>query len=175
MQFSITSLFNTLFSFFFFFLYLRPHPWHMEVPRLGVEWEQQMLAYTTATTTQDPSHIFDLHHSSQQCRILNPWREARDQTHILMDPSWVHYRWARTRTSIIEFFNRKDLSVLTEVGGFCYSEAATGASALQVTVTTKHSSRWELDKEAISFKANLRLGIGMKTDSFIPLLTGQSF
>ena len=25
--------------FFFFFFFLRPHPWHMEVPRLGVESE----------------------------------------------------------------------------------------------------------------------------------------
>ena len=43
---------------------------HMEVPRLGVELELQLLAYTTATATQDPSHTCDLHHSSQQCWIL---------------------------------------------------------------------------------------------------------
>ena len=30
-------------------------PWHMEVPRLGVESELQLPAYTTATATQDPS------------------------------------------------------------------------------------------------------------------------
>ena len=30
-----------------------------------------------------------LHHSSQQCQILNPMNEARDQTCILMDPSRV--------------------------------------------------------------------------------------
>ena len=33
----------------------------MEVPRLGVKLE--LLAYTTATATQDPSCIWDLHHS----------------------------------------------------------------------------------------------------------------
>ena len=43
-------LFN-LFNFFF----LGPHLWHMEVPRLGVDSELQLLAYTTAT--QDPSHV----------------------------------------------------------------------------------------------------------------------
>ena len=30
------------------------HLQHMEVPRLGVESEQQMQAYTTATATWDP-------------------------------------------------------------------------------------------------------------------------
>ena len=41
-----------------------PHPWHMEGPRLGVESELQLPAYTTATETRDLSHIRDLHHSS---------------------------------------------------------------------------------------------------------------
>ena len=36
----------------------------MEVPRLGVKLELQLSAYTTAAITQDPNHIFDLHHSS---------------------------------------------------------------------------------------------------------------
>ena len=40
-----------------FFFFLGPHLRHMEVPRLGVESELQLLAYTTATATQDPSHI----------------------------------------------------------------------------------------------------------------------
>ena len=31
----------------------------------------------------------NLHHSSRQHRILNPLIEARDQTHILMDISWL--------------------------------------------------------------------------------------
>ena len=44
----------------------------MEVPRLGVESELQLPAYTTATVTRDPSLIFDLDPSSQQCWILNP-------------------------------------------------------------------------------------------------------
>ena len=35
----------------------------MEVPRLGVESELQLPAYTTATATLDPSHICDLHHT----------------------------------------------------------------------------------------------------------------
>ena len=32
----------------YFFFFLGPHPWHREVPRLGVELELQLLAYSTA-------------------------------------------------------------------------------------------------------------------------------
>ena len=68
------------------------HLWHMVFLRLKVESELQVPAYTTATATQDPSCIFDLHHSSRQHRILNPLSEARDRTPILMDTSWVRHR-----------------------------------------------------------------------------------
>ena len=46
--------FHQFFSFSFFF---RAVPVHMEVPRLGVESELQLLAYTTATATRDRNHI----------------------------------------------------------------------------------------------------------------------
>ena len=55
----------------------------MEVPRLGVELELQLPAYTAATASQDLSHNYDLHHSSRQCWILNRLSEARDGTHNL--------------------------------------------------------------------------------------------
>ena len=66
---------------FFFLVFLGLHPRHMEVPRLGVQSELQLPAYTTATATPDLSRVCDLHHSSWQCRILNPLNEARDRTH----------------------------------------------------------------------------------------------
>ena len=62
----------------------------MEVPRQGIEQELQLPADVTAAATRDPSRVIDLHHSSWQQWILNPLREARDQTRILMDPSPVH-------------------------------------------------------------------------------------
>ena len=56
----------------FFFCFLGSHPWHVEIPRLGVESELQLPAYTTATAKLHPSHICDLHHSSQQCLSCQP-------------------------------------------------------------------------------------------------------
>ena len=53
----------------------------MEVPRLEVKSELQLLAYTTATATPDPSCVYD--YSLQQHPILNPQIKARDQTRIL--------------------------------------------------------------------------------------------
>ena len=55
----------------------------MEVTRLGVESELQLLG--CATVTPYLTHVFDLHHSFQQHQILNPLSEAKDQTHIFMD------------------------------------------------------------------------------------------
>ena len=63
----------------------------MEIPRLGDELELQLLAYALAIATQDPSHICDLHHSSQQCWFLNPPIEASDQTCNLMVTSQIHF------------------------------------------------------------------------------------
>ena len=53
--------------------------------------ELELLPYATATATSDPSLICDLHHSSQQCQILNPLSKARDQTFVLMDASQIHF------------------------------------------------------------------------------------
>ena len=50
----------------------------MEVPRLGVESELQLPAYTTATATWDPRHVCHLHHRSQHGHILNPLSKARE-------------------------------------------------------------------------------------------------
>ena len=69
----------------FFFVFLGPHPWYMEVPRL----ESNQRA-ATATATPDLSCICDLHHSSWQYRILNPLSKARDWIHVLIDSSQIH-------------------------------------------------------------------------------------
>ena len=70
----------------------------MELPRLGVESELQLPAYTTATATQDLSHVCHLHHSSWQLQILNPLSEARDQTRNLVVPSRIPFHCATMGT-----------------------------------------------------------------------------
>ena len=76
--------------FYHCFVFLGPHPWHMEVPRLGVKSELQLLA--TATATGDLGCACDLHPSSWHRQILNSLSKARDGNCILMDPNRVHYR-----------------------------------------------------------------------------------
>ena len=90
--------------FFFFFGFLGLHLRHIEVPRLRVKTELQVLAYTTAAATWDLSCICDLHCNPWQHWILNPLREARDRTCILMDASWAPYRQARTGTQFFCLF-----------------------------------------------------------------------
>ena len=87
-------LFIYLFVLYLSFVFLVPHPPHMEVPRLGVKSELQLPAYATATATPDPSHFCNLHHSSQQRQTLNPLSKAKDGTRILMVLSQFCFRYA---------------------------------------------------------------------------------
>ena len=77
---------------FFVVVVLGLYPWHMEVPRLGVESKLQLPAYTTATAMWDPSHICDLQHSSRQRQILN--HSARPGIEPVS--SWMLVRFAST-------------------------------------------------------------------------------
>ena len=61
-------------------VFLGLHLQHLGPPGVGVKLELQLLAYTRATATVDPSHICDVHYSSQQQWILNPLSEARGRT-----------------------------------------------------------------------------------------------
>ena len=81
-----------LFIYLFMYCFLGLHLRHMELPRLGVKLELQWPAYTTATAT------WDLSHSSLQRWIPDPPSKARDRTYILMVPSRMCFRFARTGT-----------------------------------------------------------------------------
>ena len=72
-----TTFLFVLYSFslsLFFFSFLWPYLQHMEVPGLGTV----AAGFDTAAVMQDLSLSCDLHHSSEQRRILNPLSEARD-------------------------------------------------------------------------------------------------
>ena len=76
----------------------------MEVPRLGVKSKLQLLAYATGTAPPDLSRVFDLHHISRQCWILNPQNEAGDGTHNLMVPSRIRFHGAMTELLSLHIF-----------------------------------------------------------------------
>ena len=87
--------FSVFFSFFFLKIFLGLYfLGHTEVPRLGVEWELQLPAYTTVTAKWDLSHVCVLYHSSRQRRILNSLSKARDRTCNLMVPSRILFHCA---------------------------------------------------------------------------------
>ena len=73
----------------------------MEVPRLEVKLELQLLANITATATWDLSCVCELHYSSQQGQILNPLSRARDRTHVFMDTSWIQFCCATVGTPLL--------------------------------------------------------------------------
>ena len=74
-----------------FFCFLGQHPWHMEVPRPGVELKLQLPAHATAIAIWYLSRICNPHHSSLQCWIPHPLSKARDWTHIPTDTSQTHF------------------------------------------------------------------------------------
>ena len=78
------------------FCFLGPNLRHIEVPRQGVELEQQLPACTTATA----NHIF------------NPLIEARDRTHVFMDPSQICFCCTTTGTPCLRVCWRKLYSFL---------------------------------------------------------------
>ena len=90
---------------------------------------------------QDPNYICDLRHSSCQRRIPNSLSEARDQTRVLMDTSWVHYRWATMGTPEPSF---KGLTVRW-VGrqGLRWPRGEWSSTAEPAGVQSGASTRWQ--------------------------------
>ena len=136
-------------KFFLSFVFLGPHLWHMEVPRLGVQSELQLPAYTTATAIRDLSHVCDPHHSSWQHQILNPLSKARDQTCIFMDPSWVRYGWATMGTHLLLFFffffEDSNLNIVTLNLSACYDNKS------YISLTQSPSNLWNRAASKRSF------------------------
>ena len=133
----IAVLFKLPFLLFIFFFFLGPYPWHMGVPRQEVESELQLPAYTTAPATQDLSLVCKLHHSSQQCHILNPLSKARDRACNVMVPSWICFHCATAGTPKLPFVIEYSHSKVgkTELRGWFSKDGPLGNS---ITLT------WEL-------------------------------
>ena len=110
---------------------------HVEVPGPGVKSELWLLAFTTTKATSDQSHIYDLHHSSQQCQILNPLSEARDQT----TSSWILVRfltfWATMGIPLSLFFFFKWLATSMAWGS---SGAREWTRSIAVTMLCSHTA-----------------------------------
>ena len=113
----------------------------MEVPRLGVELELQLLAYATARATWDLSSVCDLHQSSRQCLILNPLSEARDRTCIVMDTSWVCYRCATMGTLKLTDLASLELTCGTDKQYITYT-----VDSIMVKVTGKRKAEKKMGK-----------------------------
>ena len=96
---AIRQYWSQFHTFIFFFFLFRATPTIYGSSQVRVKSELQLLAYTTATATQDLSCVCDLHHSSWHWRMVNPLSEARDWTWILMDASWVHNPLSHNRNS----------------------------------------------------------------------------
>ena len=64
---------KNLYLIYLFLSFLGLNPWHMEVPRLGVESEPQTPAYTTATVMWDWKCVFNLHYSYGNAGSLTHW------------------------------------------------------------------------------------------------------
>ena len=90
-----SMLFDFSFFFFFSFLFRATRSAFGESQARGLI-RATAAGYTTAIATPDLSHVCDLHHSSQQRRILTPLSEARNQIQNLMFPSWIHVQCVRT-------------------------------------------------------------------------------
>ena len=72
---------------------------HMEVPGLRVKTELQLWVTATATATPDPCCVCNLHHSSGNTRSCNPLSQARDQTCIPVNTSWILNLLSHNRNS----------------------------------------------------------------------------
>ena len=82
----------------------------MEVSRLGVESELQLLQLLTYTTATAMPGVCDLHYSSWQCWILNPLSRAKDRTCVLMDTKSVLLLLSHNGNSHQQYFKVPDNS-----------------------------------------------------------------
>ena len=96
----------------------------------------------TATATWAPSCVCDLHHSSWQCRILNPLGEDRDRTCVLTDTSQICFCWATMGTPRIFLLNSRSRM---DICSGLYSLVGIFATLLRSTMKKKWWHLWDQD------------------------------
>ena len=84
-KFLFLILFFCLFFCFCFFCVLGPHPWHMEISRLGVKLKLQLPAFATATAMPDLRHSATSTTDHRNSRYFIHW--ARPE--IKPTSSWI--------------------------------------------------------------------------------------
>ena len=70
---SDSDIYIYIYIFFFFSFFLRPHPQHMEGPRLGGQLELQLLTYATATATSDRATLAIYTTANSNAGSLTHW------------------------------------------------------------------------------------------------------
>ena len=123
-----TSFKFQLFKFLFICLlpFLGLHLQHIEVPRLGVKSELQLLTYTMARATRDTSCVCDLHHSSRNVRYLTYWvrpgiESASSWILIGFVTRWAHHRNSYILTFILKYqqMNTRNISINYSILPIC--------------------------------------------------------
>ena len=88
-KYKLSKIWQQMLFFFFFFLFRDAPLAYASAQASDRTGATALLVYARAIATLHPSHDCDLHRSTWQRWILDPLSEARDRTHILMDPSQV--------------------------------------------------------------------------------------
>ena len=112
---------SPFFFFFFFFFFFGVLP-----AACGSSQARGLTRATAASPYHCHSHarskpLCDLHRSSQQCQILNPLKEARDRTHVLMDTSWIHFAAPQRELQISSPFEVHQRDHETQLDAVCIS------------------------------------------------------
>ena len=140
-HYNLSSTFSFSFSFLFFFLFFfllfkaAPVAYGSSSARGLIR--AVTTAYATATAMPDPSHVCNLHHSSRQCRILNPLSEARDRNCIFLDTSQFPYHWITFYTQRCRHFSRCGEKIVSCLLLLPYSSEGDKHDEI-ITITSKN-------------------------------------
>ena len=92
--------------FFFFSLFLWPHLWHMEIPRLGMGSELQLPAYITATASPQIQAASATYATvCVKAPSLTHWARLRIKPASLWTLCWVLNPLSHNRNASFYFYN----------------------------------------------------------------------